>query len=151
MSRVILVILSNIINEAPDNDEIDVKKELQSINYKCKDITIGLSLQFYERLDHCNLILSKRVTQLEGISDEYHLHIGESTTKVNWLERDLIDDATIKANAIDGRKKIFHKRQAILDDQELCKESISINGFQSFSGNSSCNNFSFTKSECNLL
>ena len=61
MSRVTLVMLSSTINKVLGNDKINAKKELESIDYRCKDVTTKFFLQYYERLEYYNLMLGKNL------------------------------------------------------------------------------------------
>ena len=55
-----LDVLNNMINEVLINNQ----SKLKTINCKHSEITMKLLLQDQEKLEHCNCILGKQLTQL---------------------------------------------------------------------------------------
>ena len=62
-----------MIHEVLINDQSGLK----TIYRECSDIITKLLFQNQEKLEHCNHMLGKRLTQLEDVNDECHRYVGE--------------------------------------------------------------------------
>ena len=62
-----------MIHEVLINDQSGLK----AVNRECSDITTKLLFQNQEKLEHCNHMLGKQLTQLEDVNDECHRYVGE--------------------------------------------------------------------------
>ena len=95
--------LTTMTNEALSND----RSELKDINRECSDTTTKLLFQNQEKLEHCNCVLGKRLTQLEDTNDECHRHVGEL-----WNENTRLDHE-VRRTDNDHEHRNFSNNDAI--------------------------------------
>ena len=82
-----------------------------------------------EKLEHCDCMLGKRLTQLEDTNDERHRHIGElwnETTRLDHEAHATDNDYECRNfsndNVMDGRQKTFVEIDVMSDSSvESCR------------------------------
>ena len=68
------------------------KSELRAINRKYTEIKTRLSLKYNDRLEYCNLMLSKRVMSLDKINEECYQYISKLSQEVICLENEVYEN-----------------------------------------------------------
>ena len=71
------------------------RSKLKKINHDYLETTEKLLLKDQEKLEHCNHVLGKRLTQLKNINDECHQHIGKLQDEVARIDKTQIEENEI--------------------------------------------------------